>query len=145
MRIHFLAILAYVAATFAVQATSHFLVAADHYASISFLRKEPIFALGFLSMLVQGSVFSYLFSRIPKSERIYRDAMRFALLVGTVIVSYIAFAEPAKYVAPNVARWMLQELAAGLVQFAVYGALLGLIYSKAPVKARIEHGEAISA
>lgn len=141
MRIHVLAVLAYVAATFAVQATSHFVVATEHYASIPFLRKDPIVPLGFLSMLIQGSVFSYLFSRMPKSERIYRDAMRFALLAGAVIASYIAFAEPAKVQAPSLAGWMLVELAAGLVQFSVYGALLGLVYSKA----RVGHGEPVSA
>ncbi len=141
MSVHLLAIFAYVAATFAVQAASHFVVAAEHYAAIPFLRKEPIFALGVLSMLVQGAVFAWLFSRLPKSGRIYRDALGFALAAGAVIVSYEAFAEPAKYLAPSVMGWMLQELAAGLVQFAVYGVLLGLVYSTQ----RNEHGKPVAA
>src|SRR5712692_3681435 len=46
---HFLSVVAYIVATFAVQATSHFLINAGHYASVTYMRKDPIFALGILS------------------------------------------------------------------------------------------------
>ncbi len=65
MRKHFLAVLAYVVATFATQAVSHFGVNAAHYATVTYLRAQPIFALGVLSMLIQGSIMSYLYAQLP--------------------------------------------------------------------------------
>jgi hypothetical protein len=131
VKAHALAILAYVAATFAVQATSHFLLGAEHYASVPFMRKDPIIALGLLSMLIQGAVFSALSLRAVRRERAYRDAMVFAWLVGAVIVSYIALGEAGKYAVPAIDRWIGQEVVAGFLQFSLYGALLGLVHAKA--------------
>src|SRR5437879_13824611 len=69
MRKHFLAVLAYVVTTFATQAVSHFGVNAAHYAAVTYLRAQPIFALGVLSMLIQGSIMSYLYAQLPQSGR----------------------------------------------------------------------------
>jgi len=126
---HVLAVLAYVVATFAVQATSHFVINVEHYASILFVRSEPIFVMGLASMLVQGAVFAYLFSVLPKSGRVLADAVKFALVVGLIVVSYESLAEPAKYQAPSVLRWFTIEAVAGFAQYLVYGLLLGLVYA----------------
>src|SRR5258708_24809247 len=61
---HILSTLAYMVGTFAVQATSHFAINREHYASVSFIRPEPIFALGALSMVLQGGILSWLYSSI---------------------------------------------------------------------------------
>src|SRR6266581_394628 len=72
MRKHLLAVLAYVVATFATQAASHFGVNAGHYAAVTYLRAQPIFALGVLSMLIQGSIMAYLYAQLPPSARASR-------------------------------------------------------------------------
>src|SRR6266566_5026434 len=106
MRKHLLAVLAYVVATFAVQAVSHFGVNAAHYAAVTYLRAQPIFALGVLSMLIQGTIMSYLYAQLPQSGRSLGHAVLFAWLVGSILVSYEALAEAAKYVVPSVASWI---------------------------------------
>lgn len=128
MRKHFLAVLAYVVATFATQAVSHFGVNAAHYAAVTYLRAQPIFGLGVLSMLIQGSIMSYLYAQLPRSGRSIGDAVLFAWLVGSILVSYEALAEAAKYGVPSVASWIAVEVAAGFVQFTLFGALLGWVY-----------------
>src|SRR5207244_11721059 len=128
MRKHFLAVLAYVVATFATQAVSHFGVNAAHYAAVTYLRAQPIFALGVLSMLIQGSIMSYLYTQLPQSGRSIGHAVLFAWLVGSILVSYEALAEAAKYGVPSVASWIAVEVAAGFVQFTFYGVLLGLVH-----------------
>jgi hypothetical protein len=134
MKKHVLAVLAYIAATFITQATSHFVVNAGHYASAAHLRPEPIFPLGVLSMLIQGSIFSYLYSRLAR--RSVFAALRFAWLVGGILLSYIALAEAAKYSVPAIGSWIAVEALAGFVQFTFYGALLGFVYrERAPVSA----------
>jgi len=43
-------------------------------------------------------------------------------------VSYEALAEAAKYSVPSVTSWIAVEVAAGFVQFTLFGALLGWVY-----------------
>ncbi|MBI3886436.1 MAG: hypothetical protein HY302_12015 [Opitutae bacterium] len=117
--------LLYTVATFATQATSHFGINRAHYAAVGFLRPEPIFALGFASMLLQGAVLTHLYGRYTRENSGWRQGWKFALLAGTLIVSYEALAEPAKYPVPSVVSWMLVEAAAGFVQFSLFGLALG--------------------
>ncbi len=56
-----LTVLAYMIATFAMQGTSHFVINADHFASISIMRAEPMVPMGLLAMAVQGLIFALLF------------------------------------------------------------------------------------
>jgi len=128
MRKHVLAVLAYVVATFGAQAVSHFGVNAAHYAAVTYLRAQPIFVLGVLSMLIQGSIMSYLYAHLSESWQSTGHAVLFAWLVGGILVSYEALAEAAKYSVPSVTSWIAVEVAAGFVQFTLFGALLGWVY-----------------
>jgi len=128
MKRYVLSLLAYVAATFTTQATSHFVVNVHHYASVAHLRKEPFFSLGVLTMLIQGGILSWVYGRIAPPGRSIGDAVRFAWLAGAFLVSYIALAEPAKYTVPAVLPWITVEGTAGLVQFTLFGVLLGLVW-----------------
>lgn len=128
MKKHLLAVLAFAAATFITQAVSHFVVNADHYGAVTHIRKEPIFPLGILAMLIEGSVLSYLYKRIVTDGRSISNAVKFAWLAGAFLVSYIALAEAAKYSVPAVAPWITVEVISGFVQFTFYGVLLGFVY-----------------
>jgi hypothetical protein len=128
LRTHLLTVLAYVIATFAVQATSHFGVNAGHYAAVTFERPEPIFPLGIASMVIQGLALSWLFAVRPPARRTVGDAVRFAWLAGTILVSYIALGEAGKYTVPSVPSWLAVEIGAGFAQFTAFGLLLGAIH-----------------
>src|SRR5712691_13299279 len=132
MKKHVLAVAAYLVATFATQALSHFVLNVGHYAVVAFMRAEPIFAFGVASMVIQGTILSYLYSRMAAPRRCIGHAVGFSWLVGGVLVSYIALAEPAKYVVPDVASWIAVESLAGLVQFTAFGVLLGFVYRRQP-------------
>ena len=127
---HILSTLAYMVGTFAVQATSHFAVNREHYAAVSFLRPEPIFALGIGSMVLQGVILSYLYASCARESPNWRSGLRFGLLVGAFFVSYPAIAEPAKFQVPSVGHWMVVESIAGAIQFAIFGFLVGWIHSR---------------
>lgn len=121
--------LCFVAVTFAIQALSHFLVNVEHYASIPFMREEPIMALGILAMLIQGLVLSYLYSGYSQKEGSdWKKGIKFGLLTGLFLVSYIALVEPSKFNAPSVASWIIIEGLVGIVQFGVFGLLLGIVF-----------------
>jgi hypothetical protein len=123
-----LTVLAWIAGTLGTQAPSHFLVFGNHYAAVTFIRKETLFQFGVLAMLIQGAVLSVLYERFAGGKSTTKSALGFSWLMGAFLVSYTACAEAAKYKVPSVASWITVELAVGFVQFTVFGLLLGLIY-----------------
>src|SRR2546421_4315348 len=126
MKTHVLAVLVYVVATFATQAVSHFGVNAAHYAAVTYLRAQPLFALGILSMLIQGSIMAYLYAQLPGAGRSIGHAVCFAWLVGGILVSYEALAEAGKYTVPALGSWIAVELGAGGVEVSPFRRPLGL-------------------
>lgn len=128
MRAHLLSVLGYVVATFGVQGTSHFAINAAHYSALPHMRAEPLVAFGILSMLIQGSVLSWAYSRSAAYERGLAGALAASWALGLVIVSYIALAEFGKYEVPGFASWAATETGAGAVQFTFAGMLLYLAH-----------------
>ena len=123
-----LSVVAYIVSTFAVQAVSHFIINKEHYARVGHLKSSPVFALGVLSMLVQGVCLAALYAAMPGHEGGAAAGIFFAWKAGAVLVSYIALAEAAKYTVPSIPAWIAVESAAGLAQFTLFGILLGLIH-----------------
>jgi hypothetical protein len=130
MRYYVLAILAFVVASFAVQATSHFVLNADHYAAVGFIRDEPIMALGIFTMLMQGAILAYLYTFFYRDGAPLLRGLKYGLLMGVFLGSYLTLVEPAKYIVPSIRGWMIVEGLASLVQFALYGVLVGFIYDR---------------
>lgn len=130
MKKHVLSVPGYIVATFAAQATSHFVLFSNHYTEVTHISKEPIFALGFSSMIIQGSILSFLFSRSQFYGKSLFDAIKVAWLFGFFLLSYIGLAEAGKYVVPNIAGWIGGEFLVGFVQFTLAGVLLGIAHRK---------------
>lgn len=127
---HGLCVLAYVAATFLVQGSAHFFLFATHYASVQILRAEPRFELGLSSMVIQGSVLSFiLVSSRFNSGRIF-DAVRLSWCFGGFLVSYIALAEAGKYNIADVPSWIATEATTAFIQYTLVGIAFGLIHRR---------------
>ena len=125
---HILAVLGFIVATFATQATSHFALFAPHYAAVPYIKSEPIFAFGFLAMIIEGGVMSFVFANSRMSGKSILHAVMFAWLFGAFLVSYISFGEAAKYAVPSIQSWIAVELLAGFVQFTLAGIFLGFAH-----------------
>ena len=130
-----LTVLAYVVATFAAQGTSHFAINADYYATIPFMRAEPIVAMGLTAMIIQGVVFALLFPRFHRGGNALRDALLLSWAIGAVLTSYVVLGEAGKYAVPSTGRWALVELGTAFVQFTLFGVLLGLIHRRGVLRA----------
>ncbi len=122
--------LLFIVISFASQAISHFVINVEHYATVPFMRAKPIFALGFLTMILQGIVLSYLFILFSKNEFTFKKGLLFGLIMSALFVSYPALVEPAKYQVPNILNWIIIEGFVGLIQFCVYGILLSITFKK---------------
>ena len=55
---HVLSVIAFMFVSFAAQGLSHFVVNKAHFASIGFLRPDPIMIMGFTVMIIQGGILS---------------------------------------------------------------------------------------
>jgi hypothetical protein len=128
LRFYTLATLAFVIASFAVQAASHFAINAGHYAGIKFMRNAPIMEFGFLTMVLQGAVLAYFYPLFYRAGSPVLQGLKFGLLMGVFLGSYIALVEPAKYAVPSIGEWIVVEALASLAQFSLYSVLLGIIY-----------------
>ncbi len=128
MKHHVFAVFGYIAATFVTQATSHFLLFKDHYAAVSYMKSEPDFALGIVSMIIQGIVISFIYTNSRFIGNTIFDAVTLAWLFGAFLVSYVGLAEASKYSVPNVLSWIGVEFLAGAVQFTLAGIFLWLAH-----------------
>jgi hypothetical protein len=127
-----LTIVAYVLATLAVQGGSHFAVNAEHYAAIPILRANPVIPMGILSMVIQGTIFGVLFPVFNRGPNTIRNAIVFSWTLGAFLASYIVLGEAGKYAIPSIASWIAVESSTALVQYTLFGVLLGLVHRSAP-------------
>ena len=130
MLAHVLSVAAFVVVTFAVQATNHFVINTTHYARQTIIADEPALAGGFAAMLVQGGVLTFLYSRLillPRFSGVF-GGLGFALLMGAFLGSYVALAEPSKYLVSSRLSWFTVEATASLIQFSLFGLALGFIH-----------------
>lgn len=126
----FLTVVAYMVATFGVQGASHFAINASHYAGISIMRADPIIPMGLASMVIQGLIAAWLFPTFNRGQRPIRNGIVFSCALGAFLASYIVLGEAGKYSIPSIGSWIAIEGSAALVQFVVFGILLGLIHRR---------------
>ena len=127
---HVLTVLGYMLVSFGVQGVSHFVINQDHYAAVSYARPEPIVPMGLAVMALQGLILSVALSKLAPQGATIRDGLKVSLAFGLFLLGYIAIAEPAKYLVPSIAQWIVVEASAGLLQFTLAGLLIGLIHQK---------------
>ena len=132
---HLLSVLAFVIVSFAVQGTSHFIINEAHYASISFIRSEPILVLGVLVMVIEAIIISFALSAYKPNQVRVKDGIWVSLAFGLFLASHIALVEPSKYDVPSIMGWVKVEASASFVQFIVFGVILGYIHAKFHQKA----------
>jgi hypothetical protein len=127
-----LTIVAYIVSTFATQGTSHFAVNADFYATLPFMRQEPIVAMGLIAMIIQGSLIGALFPYFNRHPNTVRNAVVFSWAFGAFLASYILLGEGGKYAIPSLPAWFAAEGITAFAQFTIFGLLLGLVHRRAP-------------
>ena len=114
-----LTVLAFMSVSFAVQGLSHFVINADHFATISFMREDPILPMGFAAMIIQALIFSFVMTQLWPGGATIRKGLIVSACFGLFLASYIVLAEPAKYAAPSIQAWMLTESIASFIQFGL--------------------------
>ena len=132
------AVMSYIVITFAIAFPWHFIWFKELIHELGIYNKsEPIFALGILSMLIQGSVMAYLYPYVYKGGHPVGEGITFGLMMGVFLFSVSTLANAAKIDVSSISTFVLIQAAFHAIQFTLAGAAIGLIYGRRSVKLRI--------
>ncbi len=126
-----LATLAFVISGFVIAVIWHFALFGQTYRDLHMYTREPVIALGFISFILEGLAFVYIFQLFRNGKEPVREGLVFGLLVYGVLMGGVGvLAEGAKYASTSLLTWILVEGAFYLVAGALIGPLVSLIYSR---------------
>ena len=130
----FLGALAYLLVTFPVAYLWHLVVFAGVYDRLGiFNREEPIVALGFLAILIQGFLLSYAYPIFRGKGNTLKEGLKFGWMMGFFLWSSQVLAAAAKHQVSSLASWFAVETLYFAIQFTLVGIALGLVYgSRSP-------------
>ena len=121
--------LAYLLVTFPLAFVWHLMVFKNVYDELGiFNRDEPIVALGFFVIVVQGILLSYAFPFFYRSGSSVKAGLKFGLVTGLFLWSSQVVAAGAKHEVSSLGAWLGIETAYFVVQFALVGLAIGLAY-----------------
>lgn len=122
------ALLTYIILTFAIAAGWHLALFKGVYDQLGiFTRREPLIALGLLSMVVQGAIIAYLFPRLRGERGFVAEGLRVGLLLGLFMGSNAVLAEAGKQQVSSLGTWLALEGTYYLVQFAIVGVAIAWV------------------
>jgi hypothetical protein len=135
MKRYALAMLAYLVPTFALGFVWHLILFKGYYDALQIYRPDLIIPFGFLSMLIQTGIFTWMYDQTLADKTgswLWRGAL---LAPGTLSWSYTMLAVAAKNLMASVPGYMLIETAFTAVQWLIVGPLMTLAFSIASLRA----------
>ena len=129
-KITILGTLSYTLITFPLAAIWHAVLFEDLYRGFGYFIGEPNFALGFLTILIQGFILSFLFPLVKLSGSSVSKGLKYSLIIGVFFWTLHVLAFVAKQSVDNALGFVALESFYLLLQFLIYGVLIGLITKK---------------
>jgi len=123
--------LSFFMSSFVVQGILGFAVAGEYYFSIPIMREAPLIYLGMPATVIMGIGFSILYPATRFSGTNLMKGLKFGLLVGSIMVPFVALDIPGRFEIPSVELWTLSQGILGIVHYAAAGILVGLVYKSA--------------
>ena len=125
-----LAALAYIVPTFPLGYLWHLVLFKDYYTSLAVYRPDMVIPLGVASMVIQGVVWAYLYSRLFAGEPVLRGALKFAALAFPLAWSFLVLPIGAKHLMADVQGFVLIETAFVAVQYLIVSPLIALAFAR---------------
>ena len=122
--------LAYFISSFVIQGILGFVIAGDYFLSISIMRQSPLIYLSMPATILTGIAIAALYPMTKLMGTPVLRGLKFGLLTGLIIVPFVALDLPGRFNIPSPATWILNQGILGIVQSAIAGVLIGLIYGK---------------
>lgn len=121
---------AYTLVTFALAVVWHVVLFEDRYRTFGYLEGEPNFALGFITILIQGLLLSVLYPFVSFTGRSVRRGLKFSFFIGLFFWTSHVLAFVAKQTIDQTPLFIAMESFYLLLQFGAFGILIGLIYRR---------------
>lgn len=109
----------------------HLVIFKSVYDSLKIYSIEPIIQLGFISFILEGLAFVYIFQFFRRGKNPMQEGLIFGLVVYGVIMGGVgALAEGAKHATTSLSTWLIIESAFYIITGIILGTIVGLIYGK---------------
>jgi hypothetical protein len=122
--------LAYFISSFVVQGLLGFAFAGEYFLSILIMRNPPIIYLAMPQTIIAGIAFAILYPITNFKGTPVLRGLKFGLLIGLIMVPFVALDIPARFMIPSVGTWILVQGVLGILHYAIAGILIGLIYGQ---------------
>ncbi len=122
--------LAYTLVTFPLAVIWHVILFKAEYSAFGYFDGEPSFVLGFITIIIQGFVLSYLYPYVKFSGDGISRGIKYSAVLGLFFWTSHVLALLAKQSMLNPFTFMLMESVYLLMQFGIYGFCIGLIFKK---------------
>ena len=125
------AVLAFIVVGFLIAVVWHLFIFKSVYDALKIYTIAPIIALGFISFILEGLAFVYVFQLFRRGEKPVQEGLLFGLVVyGIIMGSVGVLAEGAKHATTSLSAWLLIEGLFYLITGAILGIIIGSIYGK---------------
>ena len=134
------AVLAYVVPSFVLGLAWHLFLFDAYYQRLEIYRPDIIVPFGLVSMLIQASVFAWLFDKAfarRPGTWLFRG-LTYAAVGGVLSWSFTTLAVAAKNVMTSVPDYLLVETAFTIAQWVIVGPLTALAFAYTGSAARTE-------
>ena len=129
------ATLIFIIVGFIIAVVWHLVIFKSVYDALKIYSIEPIIALGFISFILEGLAFVYIFQFFRRGKKPLQEGLIFGLVVYGVIMGGVGvLAEGAKHATTSLSTWLIIESAFYIITGTILGTVVGLIYGKSPGK-----------
>jgi len=121
---------AFFISSFVIQGILASVIAGEYFESISVFRNPPIFIMAMAQTALSGLAVAalYQFSNFEGTPLL--RGFKFGLLMGVIIVPFIALDLPARFEIPSIGTWISIQGILGFAHCVLAGILIGLINGK---------------
>ncbi len=130
MKKHCLAILAFAIITLPLGWFWHLEIFSAYYGELQVYRDDILIEFGVLSMLIQGAVYSYIYSRLFAGEPIIGGALKFMALAIPLALSYSVFVIGAKHHMSSPMNFTIIETAFVFIHYIISAPLIAWVHRK---------------
>jgi hypothetical protein len=125
-----LGVLAYLVPTFALGFVWHLALFDDYYRALGIYRSDIIIPFGFLSMLLQGVIFAWIYGNAfaRRNGSFLLRAITYGVLGAVLSWSFTTLAVAAKNIMASVPNYLVIETAFTIVQWIMVGPLTVLAF-----------------
>ena len=125
MKRYVVSVLAYLVPTFTLGYVWHLILFQSYYEALTIYRQDIIIPFGFLSILIQGAIFAWMYGKAfaGAGGSVLSRTLRYGAVCAALSWTFTTLAVSAKHVMASVPDYLLIETAFTIAQWALVAPL----------------------